>query len=504
MKRILTLALAALMLLPALAACAGDGTNEPVTTTAAPIAADTTTAAPETEYDPLPADMKFDGQTLRLFSRGRAWNAGEMTVNGMTGEVVNDAIFERQQKIETRLGIKIENTLSADGGTNYDVIADQLRKLVTAQSDEYDLVADGIYTTMPVVVEGLHRNLNDIPTLNLENEWWPQYFNAELTFGGKQYIATGDATLSLKRFTFVTVFNKELFREYGIGDEIYDTVRTGKWTLDAQTEIATKIYRDLNGNNQPDMEDLFGYAAAERYISADPYWSSLDLPIFDKTAEDEYVYALNVERLSAACEKINRLWWDEASIVFPKGSAESEQDDMAIKFATGTLSMMNIRLLNLEHESIRNMEDDYGIIPIPKLDENQAEYFSFAHDQFSVLTVPTTVPEERLEMVGASMEYLGFVSRQLVTPAYYEIALKNKYFSDEASGEMLDLIFDNVVIDAGVVYSGSLGDSASVHMTLREIVATNSASVAARFKVLDKLVPKSLDRVQQKLRDIGK
>lgn len=499
MKQKLALLLAVLTLILPLSACASEDTPDAIGTTAA--IADTT-AAPDTEAtdntDPLPADLRFDGETIRFFSRDHVWCDDEITVEIMTGEVVNDAVYRREQEVEARLGITIENTMSADDELT---IASTVKNTILAQTDAFDVVTNAIYATIPLTTQNLFLNLYDIPNLDLDNEWWAQGFNSEMSVGKAQYFMAGDATLSLKRFTFVTTFNKQLFADHGIGKEIYQTVRDRKWTIEYQTTLAAQMYQDLNGNNTVDNEDRFGFGCARYNMSSDPYWSSFELPILKKDADNFYVYAVDVERLDKAVNLINKLWWDDFTVLYPFQSGDLEQDKLASKFASGSLGMMTIRLINLENSDVRNMSDKYGILPIPLLEETQENYYSMAHDQFNIIGIPLTVPAERYAAIGATLEYFACKSRELVTPAYYEIALKTKYANDPESGEMLDIIFAGLKIDAGVIYSQDLKTGVGPHQNLRTLVGENNNNVASMFKVIDKMTPKLLDKLQNTLRE---
>ncbi len=495
MKRTLALLLSALLLAVTLAACADDAPQN-TDTTVAP-AAESTAAPVETTYDPLPVDTRYDGQTLRVLARDHTWVKDEITVDEMNGEVVNDAVFRREEMLRDRLGVSIEKTF-AQGADELEN-ATYTKTLILSQTDAYDVISSAVYSTIPLTVEGLYLNLLDIPNLDLTQAWWAQGFNAEMSVGRAQYLACGDLTLSLKRFTFVTVFNKQIFLDHGIGDEIYQTVRDFKWTIEYQTALAADMYRDLNGNNASDVNDRFGFICGKFNISADPYWSSFDIPILSKDAENWYTYGVNVERLDRGVGLINKLWWSDFSYPYPFETGDSEQDTIADKFAAGQAAMTQLRLLNIENESVRNMTDAYGILPVPLLEDTQTAYYSMAHDQFGVVGLPLTVPAERHEMIGAALTYLAFTSREVVSPAYYEVALKTKYADDPQSGEMLDIIFDGFRIDAGVLYSSNLTAGVGPHQNLRNFAGNNSNAVASTFKTVDKMTPKPLDRLQEKL-----
>lgn len=506
MKRKLSLILAALMLAMSFCACANDGSNDGQTTTApnvadttAPTAGDTTAPVEEGPSDPLPADLKFTGETVRFLARDRDWMDDEIAVDDINGEVVNDAIFKRNQTVEDRLGITI--TTFKTGGTDQYAISNLLKTLVLSGTDEHDIFHNSVYSTIMYTGDNIFHNLYDFEYLNLENPWWSQGFNEEASIGNAQYMATGDISLSLKRMTFVTFFNQQLFKNFNV-ENIYDVVRDGKWTLEYQGNIATQMYQDLNGNQQRDQEDAYGFMTNGDQIGVDAYWSSCDLDILRKTADNDYEYAVNIDRLSQAVSAINQLIWEnDGSWSVPKGGSDKEQDTIAQLFSSGNVGMVTLRLMEAEGAYLRDMKDAYGILPIPKLDETVQEYYSYAHDQFNAFGIPLTLKEDRYDVVGATMEYMAYQSMKTVMPAYYEIALKTKYASDAESGEMLDLIFKNFKVDAGVLYTKNIN---SVHQALRTLVGNNNSNVASQFKAFERVVPKQLDKMQEKILGLQK
>ena len=94
---------------------------------------------------------------------------------------------------------------------------------------------------------------------------------------------------------------------------------------------------------------------------------------------------------------------------------------------------------------------------MPKYSDSQTNYYTYLHDQFSVWTVLKSVSDEEMDMVCAFLEAMASESYRRVTPNYYNTALKIKLGTDEESWKMLDMIFERVYMDAGILYYGPLG-----------------------------------------------
>ena len=498
-KRSLALLLALIMLMPAALAC---GKTEEVvaTTTAATTApsADATTVVEETTTegynvkDNLPEDLKYDGKTISIISRGRDWCKDEVSVENLTGDVINDAIYNRNAAVSDRLGVNIVNHLTT-GTDNYE-ITETIRKQVQAGTDEFNLFANSVYATIMYTADNLFQDMSDLTYLDLEQPYWSQGFNEAASIGDAQYFATGAICLSLYRFIFVTFFNKNLFDEYQI-PYLYDVVNDGKWTLDYQREISQNIYTDLNGDGMKDAGDRYGFITNHDQIGVDAYWSACQLDILTKDEDNFLKYAVNIERLSYAIDKINLLIHENDGFYgVVKGGSDKEQDTICTMFAQDQAAMVTLRLIHVESDDMRNMSSLYGIVPVPKLDETQQDYYSYAHDTMTAYGIPLTVIGDELEMIGAFLEAMGSESYRTVAPAYYELALKTKYVSDDLSAKMLDDIVTNFYVDAGVLYTKQIS---SFHQNMRTWIGNGKNTVASMIKATEKVIAKQLNTLNE-------
>ena len=103
----------------------------------------------------------------------------------------------------------------------------------------------------------------------------------------------------------------------------------------------------------------------------------------------------------------------------------------------------------------RDMADDFAIIPMPKLEEQQEHYTtSIINTTFSITTIPIT--NNRLEHTGILLEELCWRGKKDLYPEMFETVLKSKIARDENSIEMIDLIFSNTMYDAGFLYAAAL------------------------------------------------
>ncbi len=141
--------------------------------------------------------------------------------------------------------------------------------------------------------------------------------------------------------------------------------------------------------------------------------------------------------------------------------------------------------------SMRDMETDFGILPIPKADEGQDNYYSYANTwAASCAAVPILVKD--IEKSTILMEELAYQSRRYYTPAYYEISLKTKISRDEESAAMLDLIYERRTVDMGNLFS--VGGVMSGLSNL--IFPTGQNTFASFLQTREKMVHKDMEKLQ--------
>ena len=497
--RILSALLALLMLCGCFISC---GETEETPTGPAESA---TSGVQETEgetglTDWLPDDLHFGGTNITIISRYReGWTSGEIAVKDLISEPVNDAVYERNRAVEERLGVTIVSIEVNDNDPN--VVVNKVATAVKSGSKEYDIMAASCYSAVDQSLNGTFADLRSTEYLDFEKPWWSQGFNEVIEYQGAQYAVTGDMVLSLYRFAFVTIFNKELFKNAN-QPFLYEDVENGTWTLDRQIELVPIFEKD-NGNAQQDREgDVYGLASHD-FISVDPYWSSCMVDIIKKDEDGEYEMVFDVDKLHSVCEKTMRLFFGcgNATYNFKHEGLDDEQAYIRDMFANNYAAMATVRILELEAGSIRGMEEEFGVIPMPKFDEIQKEYRTLLHDQFTVMCVPTTVTGDRLDEVSAVLEAMASMSYQTVRPAYYETTLRTKIAKDPQSAEMFDLIIDNVYIDAGIIYTNALS---SFHDCFRRIMGSGKNTVASDYQALKKQADRALERMTKRLDKIVK
>ena len=222
------------------------------------------------------------------------------------------------------------------------------------------------------------------------------------------------------------------------------------------------------------MDDRYGYRAKRDTVPGDSWPIALD--IYATTKNDKGIPELSFynERTVNAFEKLESLYSAPGTFV---GDA---------KFAEGKVLFYNQQFAYTD--DLRDMEDEYGILPMPKYDEAQAEYATIPQNGHSMVTVTKTTNNPA--MVGAAVELLGAESYRQVTPVYFETTMKSKYLRSSDDAKMFDLIMANVKFNFGYVWSATkIGNVAQLMRDPSINLASTYASKEQSYKTnLEKLL----------------
>ncbi len=480
--------LALMLVIPSIA-CSEPQEAAPDTTAAVPVTeAETETGRAQTP-DNLPADLDFGGETVPVYLLDN-WGQKPFITGPeeLTGEIVDDAILARNMSVMERLNIVLRyEPVAGDLGSS----TNDIRKFVTAGEDAYDIVVAPQYSMVSLAASGFFINTLTLEYLDFDMPWWWNNYMNELSIGyDTRFFLVGDFFMNMLLGTRILYFNKNLYTDYfGETDELYDTVLTGKWTLDRMKTLIDGSYADLNGNSEADADDRFGFVTYGAFSSTDAFAFGTDVKL--TTRDEEGIVMLNAEgneRAAVLLEKLLGIFWCQGSWIYDH--TKHEGDVNILKFTAGESLFLGNSSFN-EASALRDMKDDFGVVPYPKYDESQEDYRSLVHDAYNLGIIPVTCGSS--DIVGAVVEALCAETYRTVINPYYETALKIKYTRDELSSKVIDIVHDSVNTEFAFAYYSLLGSLGSIYRELISGKKTEFASQAAKYmpaaeKALDKLI----------------
>ncbi len=447
------LVLAMLVSSAALVACSDSTDNSDSTSSSTnnEIGGVTEEVAAETEAEPVDSlaarmevsdelpDKKFDGRTFAVI--GDEGAEDYYLAEELSGEPVNDAVYERNTGISERFDVVIDAI-----ALNENNIVGQATNTVLAGDDSYQLVACHIINLGISATSDYMYNWYDLPYVNFEQPWWSDSIDNDLRYKDKAFIAIGDFAMTALAETYCMFYNKNLATSYGMPD-MYEIVNEGKWTLDKLYEFSEGVYVDNNGDGQRDAEDTYALVTDCR-SNINAYLWALGKKIATQQDDGTYILDYYDDKLVAIVERLYDLYYDTGYTYFESAAAHSVGATM---FPKGKSLFCN-GLIGWANSHFRDAEFDYGIIPYPKWDEAQENYYTSVDGGHEGLAVLKSISDP--EFVGVITEALNAESWKRLVPAYYDVSLKFKGARDEQSVAMLDQIVDSRIFDFGYVYGG--------------------------------------------------
>ena len=463
-SRLVCLLLVALMLLPVVA-CGNPADDETPdageTTPAADVGATTTPGGSDVVTEPpsntdengylkddLDPTLNYDDKQFTLLY----WSDREheeFYVESQTGDLVSDAIYNRNMAVEERLGIRFNYVTEKGNASNVDSFTQKVSNSISAGDHSYDLVSAHSYTIGKCATQNLLYNLAEVEHIDFDKPWWPDKLIGQATINDKLFFVSGDISANVIYMMYVTFFNKVLLENYNLEDP-YKLVEDGKWTIDKQFEMCQNVYADLNSSGTKDIGDQYGQYTYTLHLDSF-LWGS-DIIILDTTDEIP-VFSEDFlgEKTLNLQEKVRNFFNNTND-----GYLLTVNSTVHQYFGQGLSLFWNDRCR--QAITFASQEISYGIIPIPKYDEAQKDFATLLGNPFSLYGVPKDSLDT--DMAGAVIECMASESYRTISPALYEVALKSKYSQDDIAAKMFDIAKSSVVFDLGRILSSSLGGPA--------------------------------------------
>ncbi len=491
MKKTLVLFLALLLATSTVTAC-GSGTSEE-TKAAAPTGGETAASA-ETETtrenypDNLPP-LDLGGKSIVIHTRGDAGSLAEVYSEEMTGEIVNDAVYNRNQMVEERLNVQID-VYAAEGWQKYNETVAALRGSIAAADGAYDIISGWSARIPALSLEGLFLNLNDVQYLDFDMPWWNQSVTEELQIAGQLHFLTGDIANTMLAAMCIYVFNQQVALDYGI-ENLYDVVKENRWTIDYVHGLISDMYVDLDGDGTRGVTDSYGLLTSSMN-DADGYMQGSRVSMVSRNEDGIPVLDVDTNHMTTLVEKVYALMWNNP------GCSAITGDGTDLKPFAADLSLLATTRVGIIKTELVEMESDFGMLPYPKLDETQKEYGTRVQDGVSLWSIP--IDASAPDHAGAVLEAMAAQSYRTVTPAYFDVALKNRYSRDAETAEMVELIKDNILINFESLYNEAIGKPWFV---LRDLMPKQSNTFASYWASTEKTIQTKLAEAVELIEELN-
>lgn len=497
-KRILSLILALLLCLPTLS-CSESGSaddgeaKESDMQVSVPEPGET---EEETEADPLahlPTGIDYGGYDIRFLS-GFEEISLQLGEEDDTGDIVNDAYWRRNKQLEERLKV----TLSLPQAADHLAFSTKAQQAVAAGTNDYQVFCGHTRHHVGIAASGYLMNLNDAGAMDIidfSRPYWNQAYTENINYKDNLFWLSGDLTHNVIAYLYCIFVNAALLENYHTGMNIYDIVFEGDWTLDKMAELSEGVYRDLNGDGKRDRSDQYAVIMQQGHTLNGLFFAG-GVTFTGTDEEGNYKIVLNSEHTVNLFEKIHNMFYkNENNAMY----TNAEYADLSEAQFTKDKVLFCPQMFQFAGtDRVRSMETDFYVIPMPKFDASQENYRSLQWDGLPIYGIPTSLPVDEIEMVATVLEVDCALTSEIVMPAYYDVALKNKYSRDPVAAQMMDIIKSNVTSDFAYLWGDSISNLLEFLFT-----AIPSENIASQLKTGEKMWGKLLSRLIEKLENVS-
>ncbi|MBQ8173904.1 MAG: hypothetical protein IJ009_00715 [Clostridia bacterium] len=419
--------------------------------------------------DSIPTEQyNFGGDELSISVRNDY--VYEVYADSTSQEGIDPEIYKRNLYTETRFNFKIKPLQSlcqgkSDQTTHYEDVSLALQK----NSFKFDLISMWAFQSGKLV-KGMNymdwRLQNEdgsyvIPyaanSLVNKANWWPEKMNNAGTVMGHQYVAISDMCITSMEMAYAIVYNYDMVLTGQLAEslgyhDMYDIVDKGDWTLDVLYNLVKDRYVDNpNGGTygMKDEADTYGFMY-QGATGVDAFIHSLGfLCIVNDGESMPTLWNVNQTLTNAATDVVN--------LCNSMGAIRKGDTDTDYKFFTENHAyFVTMKLEALRTATLHSMEDDYGILPYPKLNKDQKDYLTGSDDHYNVLSIPLMIDPSRYTIVGVVTEALAARTNQMVNSAFYDTLLKTNSTRNLQDEEMIDTIMAGRVYDLVVYHHADL------------------------------------------------
>ena len=453
--------------------------------------------------DDLPDSLNYNGEKVTILH----WNnAGtpEFEQESVTGDNVRDAVYDRNNQIEDRLNIDLQFFgIRGSGDDRNDFIA-HVEAIYQANTQDYDLIAVYARTAGALAIQGYYYNLSTIQDsyIDLEKPWWPQQLVETVSFGtGSYYFLSGDMSPNVLSMMHLMYINKDMFSKLQIANP-YQLVYDGKWTIDKLIEITSDVYKDQDNDNKCSTSDQYGFVALH-YVT-DSFYPGSNLRYIDKHETDWLTLSPDYTS-SKTVKLINKLGsWAATDSVWLHSSWVEGRDNMwdhADAFAAGNVLVIMQHAYYAE-EWLLDSDFEYGLVPVPKYDEKQVNYYTGMGNPWSLYGIFLDFNQRddkaaTLSMLSAVIECYASEGYRLITPEVFEVNMQLKYSAGQDETNMFEFVRSGIVFDLGKIFLNDLGMIAE----LPSMAIYSNASWSAAYGAYKRSITANLEDIVESFRE---
>lgn len=428
---------------------------------------------------------------FRILNARTSSPASHMDAEEYTGDVIDDEVFARNLRVEEKLNAVIEEERESPQN-----VFDKTVNSVLAGDGMYSAVFTTPDYMGALALEGYILPHDRLKGINTKKPWWNIKASEDVSVAGEMYMLFGDIQLSFYDAHSIVGFNMDIVSETdGIADP-YKLAGRGEWTLDSMFNMIRSVSADVDGNGERTFDDRYGAVSDGSEI----------IPLLEGAGKTIVTSRGNgvPEVTCHADESFYDTFMLISDMMYPRSGIPCVYDTVknsadnysaAAYFLGGNALFFVTDVGHLY--PLREMEHEFGLLPMPKADPAQENYISYIRpDSVTALGIPAVLREA--EYTFAVLENLAAESYRAggTREKYLDSVLQFRYVNDEQSRIWLDTVLEGGVFDRGEIYD--FGGAADALKKLCRDPDTYSSEMAkaARDALTD--IKETMEKIAEK------
>ena len=442
LARLLSLLLVAVMAVSVLAACGGKGDNK------GDGGKENIDFEGDPTIDPKIEAVDYDGYDFTFICQpyldGNAYSVNYMVSDGETQNVLLDAVYRRNELLKQKYNINFIQMQVTD-------ILTTVRTQVMGGATEFDVIVSDCRRLSTLAKENLLLDLASVDRFDMTKPYWDQNAAEQLKVGEKLYFTNCD--LNVQEVAFVVYFNKQMIIDETLTSP-YEYMEKNEWTIDNWANLVMAVSNDENGDGEMTALDKYGTLYEVHNGRMFLYGTGVRATTNDATGYPK-VTLFDSDKAVTVYEKCKQVFSSVSSWCIndmPSDDTHGFNDkyDYARSLFCQDLYLFHYEGTNIIQQ-FADMESEFGLVPFPKYDSAQEDYYSMYPYNCNMVAIPNV--NENLERTANIVEDLNYYSNLILKPAWYDQLLQRRYVRDDESEKSLDIILEGRVYDVGMYYN---------------------------------------------------
>lgn len=413
-------------------------------------------------------EKNFEGRDLRIHAYENFMGMEFFIAEDSTNPV-QSSLWTRNSTLQDTYNVEITPVYATNDGTLYGQVNETLQDYF-AEEDNVDITAPTVVAAGTLILNHVLYDWSKMEYTHLEQSYWMQGINDAFTLDNKLYIAAGDTNLTTVKYTYSMLFNLTKANELKLTDKVYDAIDNKEWTIDFFIDLVAPLHDDIDEVPGESQDDFYGFQG-EALTNLDVWPFVFGIPMLEQDETDLLKLSFGqgdyAEKLSVAADKMTQLYWETSGSLCHSAAGAEIRNFKAGRALFATINFGQI--IN----TVKDMEEQYTVLPYPMFDTEQGEYLSGLQDGYTLLAIPVTTADPSFSSFMA--EALNIGAEKTIYPVYYEETLQTKYQTDARASEMIELIMNGRHADLGVVFQASLG---RISMIFRDVIRANNNDIS--------------------------